>query len=143
MDGRARTSLEATLAPGNHGYSVRFLRVMRGHRGNQEYIIEIQTGVMKRRPGNRIEGATGCPSWCRPLRPLFHFLDDVSYPQSVHCTIVLCNDKGLPKGHLERRPSRKVARKLGLPGGKFKSLTVTGPYPSYSWKGVKGKYFYL
>ena len=24
--------------------------------------------------GNRIEGATGCPSWCRPLRPLFHFL---------------------------------------------------------------------
>ena len=21
--------------------------------------------------GNRIEGATGCPSWCRPLRPLF------------------------------------------------------------------------
>ena len=38
---------------------------------------------MKRRPGNRIEGAAGCPSWCRPLRPLFHFLDDVSYPQSV------------------------------------------------------------
>ena len=24
--------------------------------------------------GNRIEGATGCPNWCRPLRPLFHFL---------------------------------------------------------------------
>ena len=24
--------------------------------------------------GNRIEGATGCPSWCRLLRPLFHFL---------------------------------------------------------------------
>ena len=24
--------------------------------------------------GNRIEGATGCPSWCRPLRPLFYFL---------------------------------------------------------------------
>ena len=21
-----------------------------------------------------MEGATGCPSWCRPLRPLFHFL---------------------------------------------------------------------
>ena len=21
--------------------------------------------------GNRTEGATGCPSWCRPLRPLF------------------------------------------------------------------------
>ena len=41
---------------------------------------------MKRRPGNRIEGATGCPSWCRPLRPLFHFLDDISYPQSVQCT---------------------------------------------------------
>ena len=38
---------------------------------------------MKRRPGNRIEGAAGCPSWYRPLRPLFHFLDDVSYPQSV------------------------------------------------------------
>ena len=38
---------------------------------------------MIRRPGNRIEGASGCPSWCRPLRPLFHFLDDVSYPQSV------------------------------------------------------------
>ena len=44
----------------------------------------LQTGDIKRRPGNRIEGATGCPSWCRPLRPLFHFLDDVSYPQSVH-----------------------------------------------------------
>ena len=24
--------------------------------------------------GNRIEAATGCPSWCRALRPLFHFL---------------------------------------------------------------------
>ena len=45
----------------------------------------VQTGDMKHRPGNRIEGTTGCPSWCRPLRPLFHFLDDVSYPQSV-CT---------------------------------------------------------
>ena len=42
---------------------------------------QVQTGDMKRRPG--IEGATGCPSWCRPLRPLFHFLDDVSYQQSV------------------------------------------------------------
>ena len=29
------------------------------------------------------KSATGCPSWCRPLCPLFHFLDDVSYPQSV------------------------------------------------------------
>ena len=38
---------------------------------------------MKRRAGNGIESATGYPSWCRPLRPLFHFLDDVSYPQSV------------------------------------------------------------
>ena len=43
----------------------------------------VQTGDKKRRPGNRIEGATGCPSWCRPLRPLFHFPDDVSYSQSV------------------------------------------------------------
>ena len=24
--------------------------------------------------GNGTEGATGCPSWCRPLRPLFHYL---------------------------------------------------------------------
>ena len=24
--------------------------------------------------GNSTEGATGCPSWCRPLRPRFHFL---------------------------------------------------------------------
>ena len=24
--------------------------------------------------GNGTEGATGCPSWRRPLRPLFHFL---------------------------------------------------------------------
>ena len=32
----------------------------------------------------RESGARGCPSWCRPLRPLFHFLDDVSYPQSLY-----------------------------------------------------------
>ena len=50
----------------------------------------IKTGDMKRRPGNRVEGATGCPSWCRPLRPLFHFPDDVSYPQSVlYYTVLL------------------------------------------------------
>ena len=48
-----------------------------------ELYLELQTGDMKHCPGNRIEGATGCQSWCRPLRPLFHFLDDVSYPQSV------------------------------------------------------------
>ena len=56
----------------------------------------VQTGDMKRRPGNRIEGATGCPSWCRPLRPLFHFLD-VSYPQSVHSKeINLCLNYQFP-----------------------------------------------
>ena len=50
----------------------------------------LQTGDMKRRPGKRIEGATGCPSWCRPLRPLFHFPDDVSYPQSaLYYTVLL------------------------------------------------------
>ena len=48
-----------------------------------ESVPDIQSGDMKHRLGNRIEGTTGCPSWCRPLRPLFHFLDDVSYPQSV------------------------------------------------------------
>ena len=50
---------------------------------NTTEIRYLQTWDMKRRPENRIEGATGCPSWCRPLHPLFHFLDDVSYPQSV------------------------------------------------------------
>ena len=31
---------------------------------------------MKRRPGNGIEGATGCPSWCRPF-PGRHFISPV------------------------------------------------------------------
>ena len=34
--------------------------------------------------GNRIEGATGCPSWCRPLRPLFHFLCSNLKANPVH-----------------------------------------------------------
>ena len=38
---------------------------------------------MKRRPGNGIEGAIVCTSLGSLLRPLFYFLDDVSYPQSV------------------------------------------------------------
>ena len=43
----------------------------------------VQTGDMKRRPGNGIEGAMGCTSLGSLMRPLFYFLDDVSYPQSV------------------------------------------------------------
>ena len=34
--------------------------------------------------GNRIESATGCPSWCRPLRPLFHFLCSILFIHRVH-----------------------------------------------------------
>ena len=33
---------------------------------------------------NRTEGATGCPSWCRPLRPLFHFLCSNLKANPVH-----------------------------------------------------------
>ena len=40
---------------------------------------------MKHRPGNGIEGAMVCTSLGSLLRPLFYFLDDVSYPQSVVC----------------------------------------------------------
>ena len=29
--------------------------------------------------GNRSKGATGCPSWCRPLHPLFHFLCSILF----------------------------------------------------------------
>ena len=43
----------------------------------------VQTGDMKCRPGNGIEGAMVCTSLGSLLRPLFYFLDDVSYPQSV------------------------------------------------------------
>ena len=43
----------------------------------------LQTGDMKRLPGNGIEGAMVCISLGSMLRPLFYFLDDVSYPQSV------------------------------------------------------------
>ena len=43
----------------------------------------VQTGDMKHRPGNGIEGAMVCTSLGSLLRPLFYFLDDVSYPQSV------------------------------------------------------------
>ena len=43
----------------------------------------LQTGDMKRRPGKGIEGAMVCTSLGSLLRPLFYFLDDVSYPQSV------------------------------------------------------------
>ena len=38
--------------------------------------------------GNRIEGATGCPSWCRPLRPLFYFLCYIHFSLSVQQTPV-------------------------------------------------------
>ena len=38
--------------------------------------------------GNRIEGATGCPSWCRPLRPLFHFLCSNLKANPVHLTFI-------------------------------------------------------
>ena len=47
----------------------------------------IQTGDMKRRPGNGIEGTMVCTSLGSLLRPLFYFLDDVSYPQSVFLDI--------------------------------------------------------
>ena len=33
--------------------------------------------------GNRTEGATGCPSWCRPLPPLFYFLCYIHFSLSV------------------------------------------------------------
>ena len=42
---------------------------------------------MKRRPGNGIEGAMVCTSLGSLLHPLFHFLDDVSYPQSVQSCV--------------------------------------------------------
>ena len=50
------------------------------------YGVSVQTGYvyMKRRPGNGIEGAMVCTSLDSLLRPLFYFLDDVSYPQSVY-----------------------------------------------------------
>ena len=38
--------------------------------------------------GHRIEGPTACPSWCRPLRPLFHFLSSNLKVNPVH-TILL------------------------------------------------------
>ena len=34
--------------------------------------------------GNRIEGATSCPSWCRQFRPLFHFLCSNLKANPVH-----------------------------------------------------------
>ena len=67
-------------------------------------IKPLQTGDMKRCPGNRIEGTTGCPSWCRPLRPLFHFLNDVSYPQSEEVALD-------PESDLQISGSRFVCRK--------------------------------
>ena len=45
--------------------------------------FRLQTGDMKHRPGNGIEGAMVCTSLGSLLRPLFYFLDDVSYPKSV------------------------------------------------------------
>ena len=44
----------------------------------------LQSGDMKGRPGNGIEGAMVCTSLGSLLRPLFYFLDDVSYPHSVY-----------------------------------------------------------
>ena len=49
--------------------------------GNQVHSITGQTGDMKRHPGNGIEGAMVCANLGSLLRPLFYFLDDVSYPQ--------------------------------------------------------------
>ena len=46
-------------------------------------MLGIQTGDMKRHPVNGIEGAMVCTSLGSLLRPLFYFLDNVSYPQSV------------------------------------------------------------
>ena len=46
-------------------------------------LLKVQTGDMKRRPGNGIEVAMVCTSLGSLLRPLFYFLDGVSYPKSV------------------------------------------------------------
>ena len=51
---------------------------------------EVQTVDMKCRPGNGIEGSMVCTSLGSLLRPLFYFLDDVSYPQSVEATCSKC-----------------------------------------------------
>ena len=64
--------------------------------------------------GNRIEGATGCPSWCVPLHHLFHFLCPILFIHRV-CkldqtflinmrwrSIVILDHKAI-KGVLQRR----------------------------------------
>ena len=53
--------------------------------GSQQ--CQLQTGDMKRRPGNGIEGTMVCTSLGSLLRPLFYFLDNDSYPQSVFLDI--------------------------------------------------------
>ena len=63
----------------------------------------VQTGDMKRRPGNGIEGAMVCTSLDSLLRPLFYFLDDVSYPQSVLKRWMLV-DKELRAGVIHEIP---------------------------------------
>ena len=66
-------------------------------------IRPVQTGDMKRRPGNGIEGAMVCTSLDSLLRPLFYFLDDVSYPQSVLKRWMLV-DKELRAGVIHEIP---------------------------------------
>ena len=63
----------------------------------------VQSGDMKRRPGNGIEGAMVCTSLGSLLRPLFYFLDDVSYLQSVdkvnvNLKLILNLDQFEPEG---------------------------------------------
>ena len=53
--------------------------------------ICVQNGDMKRRPGNGIAGAMVCTSLSSLLRPLFYFLDDVSYEQSVDVLCKVCS----------------------------------------------------
>ena len=50
---------------------------------------------MQRRLGNGIEGTMVCTSLGSLLRPLFYFLDDVSYPQSVDAITLDLNIVGL------------------------------------------------
>ena len=51
--------------------------------------------------GNRIEGATSCPSWCRPLCPLFQFLCSILF---IHRVVLRCD--------LPSQQSAKIYRKL-------------------------------
>ena len=81
------TSLHARMAwHDRHGMQqqVGVFYGMPGLSLNARKLCIIQTGDMKHRPGNGIEGTMVCNSMGSLLCPRFYFLDDVSYPQSVH-----------------------------------------------------------